>query len=80
MGRPRRIVLTDELTQLEDALEGLRRIRDDLRRMGARMAYKAVTRAMKSVDGAKRHAYGCYHRRLDPELQRLRSLETGGVE
>ena len=40
----------------EDALASLGTIRNQLRRVGAVKARQAVARAMKSVDGARRHA------------------------
>jgi hypothetical protein len=42
----------------EMALRWLAKERDNLRRAGARNAADAVARAMKSVDGARRHAAG----------------------
>jgi len=48
----------DVLT-IRKQLVALRRVRGELRRLGARNAAQYVARAIKSVEGAERHALRC---------------------
>jgi DNA repair protein RadC len=54
--RPVRNSWTHRRTACEEALAALAAIRNQLRNVGANRARQAVARAMKSVDGARRHA------------------------
>jgi hypothetical protein len=56
---------TDRVAVVKAAITDLRRIRTDLRKVGAGMAADYVQRALKSVEGALRHA-----ERLESEEQR----------
>lgn len=51
-----------DLVLLGEALAALRQAHERLRRAGAVNAAIYVARALKSADGAHRHAVGCYHR------------------
>jgi hypothetical protein len=56
---------TDRVSVVKAAITDLRRIRTDLRKVGAGMAADYVQRALKSVEGALRHA-----ERLESEERR----------
>lgn len=49
-------ISTAERSELHHTIYQLRAIRNRLRKVGARMAALAVARALKSVEGADRHA------------------------
>lgn len=54
-----------DVETIEKCMHLMRYIRDDLKGVGAKKAARAVARALKSVEGAARHADRCwwhYHR------------------
>ena len=48
-----------DVETIQKQLVSLRRVRAELRRVGARNAAQYVARAIKSVEGAERHALRC---------------------
>lgn len=54
-----RVVHMHDLNQIRYSIEELRRARESLKLAGARRAAGAVARALKSVQGAERHAIRC---------------------
>jgi len=62
--------MTTEEEKIEEAMALLRRARDLLREASAPRAGKAVDRALKSADGARRHAHLRPYRALRSDLAR----------
>jgi hypothetical protein len=56
MTRQRRPISEDDLTRLRNGLELLKAARDHFQAAQAFRAYRATLRAIKSADGAIRHA------------------------
>jgi len=49
----------EDVLTIRQQLKALRRVRAELRRLGAKNAAQYVGRAIKSVEGAERHALRC---------------------
>ncbi len=56
MTRPLRIVTPEDQSHIKHSIDDLKRIRDTLKKGGAKRAALYVSRALKSVEGAARHA------------------------
>lgn len=63
MSRPLRLVSTDDLVRIGRIIRTLKDARSDCRRLGARQTLKKINSAIKSAEGAERHAHHAYQRR-----------------
>lgn len=76
MARTLKPITASERREIDAAIVDLRRARDLLRQAGATQAAKYVARALKSAEGARRHAD---HRPLETERQRIDRLLAEGA-
>ena len=67
--------MPDPISTIADAITDLKRIRTELRGAGAPKAAAAVARALKSVEGAQRHAIRMgLTRAIAAEVQEIQSI------
>jgi hypothetical protein len=71
----KRLIGYDDLCGISTAVESLRFARDRLRLAGANNAASYVARALKSAQGAFRHAEGRFYTQERAAGRRLRALK-----
>jgi hypothetical protein len=71
MSNPLRLITDEQMAALEQALRDARSARANLRRGGAPRAAAYMSAAIKSAEGALRHAYRRRYEALRQQAQRM---------
>lgn len=75
MAKQIRRATLSEIHMLDETLRDLKNARNTARLANATKAHKAICRAIKSTDGALRHAWGAYQRAKRQAEQKAKKEE-----